>query len=270
MNKKMQAILDTKVERGSAALWWLGQMGLVVKSAGTLIVIDYFAAPFPTRQVAPPVPAEEMVGVDAFLGTHNHIDHIDHPSWRIWAKNNPEAKFVFPRAHSRAVANDGIADRNALGMNAGESVRIGDMTIHAIAASHEFLDRDRETGLFPHLQYIVECNGVRIHHAGDTVRYEGMMPALKAFGAMDVELLPINGRDARRLLRNCIGNMTYQEAADLAGDVQPGIVIPGHWDMFADNSADPALFQDYIEAKYKGKLVCRIPKVMERIVIHGK
>lgn len=83
------------------------------------------------------------------------------------------------------------------------TVRIGDMTIHAIAASHEFLDRD-------------------------------------------------------------------QEAADLAGDVQPGIVIPGHWDMFADNSADPALFQDYIEAKYKGKLVCRIPKVMEKIVIHGK
>lgn len=203
MNKKMQAILDTKVGRGSAALWWLGQMGLVVKSAGTLIVIDYFAAPFPTRQVAPPVPAEEMVGVDAFLGTHNHIDHIDHPSWRIWAKNNPEAKFVFPRAHRRTVSNDGIADRNALGMNAGESVRIGDMTIQAIAASHEFLDRDQET-------------------------------------------------------------------ADLAGDVRPGLAIPGHWDMFADNSADPALFEDYIEAKYKGKLVCRIPKVMEKIVIHGK
>ena len=270
MNEKMQAILDTRVENGTVALWWLGQMGLVVKSAGTLIVIDYFAAPFPTRQVAPPVPAEEMVGVDAFLGTHNHIDHIDHPSWRIWAKNNPEAKFVFPRAHRRTVSNDGIADRNALGMNAGESVRIGDMTIHAIAASHEFLDRDQETGLFPHLQYIVECDGIRIHHAGDTVRYEGMMPALKAFGALDVELLPINGRDARRLLRNCIGNMTYQEAADLAGDVRPGLVIPGHWDMFADNSADPALFEDYIEAKYKGKLVCQIPKVMEKIVIHGK
>lgn len=270
MNEKMQAILDTQVENGTVALWWLGQMGLVVKSGSTLIVIDYFAAPFPTRQVAPPVPAEEMVGVDAFLGTHNHIDHIDHPSWRIWAKNNPEAKFVFPRAHRRTVSNDGIADRNALGMNAGESVRIGDMTIHAIAASHEFLDWDQETGLFPHLQYIVECDGIRIHHAGDTVRYEGMMPALKAFGAMDVELLPINGRDARRLLRNCIGNMTYQEAADLAGDVRPGLVIPGHWDMFADNSADPALFQDYVEAKYKGNLVCRIPKVLEKIVIHGK
>jgi len=267
MNTKMQAILDTKVENGTVAMWWLGQMGLIVKSGSTLIVIDYYATPSQIRQVEPPIPAKELVGVDAFLGTHNHIDHIDHPSWRIWAETNPEAKFIFPRAHKRAVANDGIADRNAVGLNAGESVRIGDMTIRAIAASHEFLDQDQETGLFPHLQYVVECNGVRIHHAGDTVRYEGMMPALKAFGPLDAELLPINGRDAKRLLRNCIGNMTYQEAADLAGDVRPKMVIPGHWDMFADNSEDPELFKKYIEAKYKDGLVCRIPKVLEKIVV---
>ena len=269
MNEKMQAIIDTKVEDGTVAMWWLGQMGLIVKSGSTMIVIDYFAVPFNTRQVAPPIPAEELTGVDAFLGTHNHIDHIDHPSWRVWAKTHPEAKFVFPRAHSRAVSNDGIADRNALGMNAGESVRIGDMTIHAIAASHEFLDQDKVTGLFPHLQYIVECDGIRIHHAGDTVRYEGMMPAIKALGPINAELIPINGRDARRLRRNCIGNMTYQEAADLAGDVRPGMVIPGHWDMFADNSEDPGLFKDYIETKYKDSLVCRIPKVLEKIVVRA-
>ena len=40
--------------------------------------------------------------------------------------------------------------------------------------------------------------------------------------------------------------MTYQEAADLAGEVEPYVVIPGHWDMFADNSEDPYAFQDYI------------------------
>ena len=90
-----------------------------------------------------------------------------------------------------------------------------------------------------------------------------MLPAIKAFGKIDVELLPINGRDARRYSNNCIGNMTYQEAADLAGEVGPGIIIPGHWDMFADNSADPQAFADYIEVKYKGKLKCLIPGVNE-------
>ena len=68
MNEKMQAIIDTKVDNGTVAMWWLGQMGLIIKSPNTMIVIDYFAVPFQTRQVAPPVPAEEMEGVDAFLG----------------------------------------------------------------------------------------------------------------------------------------------------------------------------------------------------------
>ena len=60
--------------------------------------------------------------------------------------------------------------------------------------------------------------------------------------------------------------MTYQEAADLAGEVLPKIVIPGHWDMFADNSADPDEFGRYIKAKYGDRIKCVIPKVMEKII----
>lgn len=75
---------------------------------------------------------------------------------------------------------------------------------------------------------------MRIHHAGDTVRYEGMMPKIKFFGKIDIEILPINGRDAKRYLKNCIGNNA---------------------------------FMDYIEAKYNGTLKCIIPKVMDKISI---
>ena len=61
--------------------------------------------------------------------------------------------------------------------------------------------------------------------------------------------------------------MTFQEAADLAGEVGPHVVIPGHWDMFADNSGDPYAFADYVDAKYAGNITCIIPEVMNRIVI---
>ena len=37
--------------------------------------------------------------------------------------------------------------------------------------------------------------------------------------------------------------------------------------MFADNSADPTLFEEYIKIKYKDRLTCRIPKVLEKIVV---
>ena len=265
MNEFMTRVKQQNVPYGSASLWWLGQMGLLVKLGETVLCVDYFATDMAERQARPPVPAGEMEGIDAFLGTHNHLDHIDHAAWQVWAGTCPEAKFVFPGLHRREVLADGIAEERCCGLTDGESCRIGDVTIHAIAAAHEFLDPDPETGRYPCLQYIIEGNGMRIYHAGDTLRYEGMLPKLRAFGQIDAALLPINGRDAARYRRRCIGNMTFQEAVDLAGELGIRTAIPGHWDMFADNPGDPKAFADYLEAKYPGAGRCIVPRYTERI-----
>ena len=251
---------------GKVTITWLGQMGLMVKLGATTLLIDYFASDTAGRQTPVPIPAQQIRGVDCFLGTHDHLDHIDHDAWKIWAKNCPNARFVFPSAHVRAVSEDGVPAGRQLPIDAGFHVTLGNVTIHAIPAAHEFLEKD-ERGHYPCLQYIIEGEGARIYHAGDTLRYEGMLPLLRSFGHMDAVLLPINGRDGERYRRDCIGNMTFQESADLAGELCPGLVIPGHWDMFADNPGDPAAFADYLEAKYGMK--CRIPRALEAIEITG-
>lgn len=257
--------MDKLHEVKSLELYWLGQMGLMIKTGTKTIVIDYFATPMDSRQTPPPIPAEELKDVDIFIGTHDHLDHIDHEAWKIWAKVNPDARFVYPRKHRTAVLADGVKPEYAIGIDDDEVCQIGDIKIHAIAAAHEILDRDPGTWEYSCLQYIIEVNGFRIHHAGDTVRYEGMLLRLRHFGKIDVQLLPINGRDAKRLSNDMIGNMTYQEAADLAGECDTELVIPGHWDMFAENSADPEDFADYVNIKYKGKVQCLIPGVMQKI-----
>lgn len=132
----------------------------------------------------------------------------------------------------------------------------------AVPAAHEFLDEDPATGLHPYLGYIIEGGGFRLYHAGDTCLYEGMQARLRQW-PLDLALLPINGRDAKRLAANCIGNMTYQEAADLAGAVRPGLTVPTHFDMFATNSEDPQLFVDYMRVKYPRLATC-IPRHGQR------
>jgi L-ascorbate metabolism protein UlaG (beta-lactamase superfamily) len=259
--------MDGLNKSGNVTLKWLGQMGFLIEADNCRLCIDYYATPDDHRQTPPPIPVEELKDVDVFVGTHDHLDHIDHEAWKIWAKTNPGARFVFPVAHMNKVAADGVNADNLVGLNDGESVKAGPFTIHAIAASHEFLDQDQVTGFYPYLQYVIEIGDVKIHHAGDTVRYEGMMPKIRSFGRINAQILPINGRDAKRYRRNCIGNMTYQEAADFAGEIGPGIVIPGHWDMFADNSGDPEAFADYLDVKYDGRIKCLKPRVMEEITI---
>ncbi|MBR4711693.1 MAG: MBL fold metallo-hydrolase [Clostridia bacterium] len=270
MNAFMESVRNTQAPEGTAVLWWLGQMSLLVKMGDTVLSVDYYAADDPDRLVRPPVPIGEVTGVDAFLGTHDHIDHIDHTAWKVWAKTCPGASFVFPDMHRESVLADGVAPEKAIGLQGFDSCRIGNVTVRCVPAAHEFLDRDPATGRYPHLQYILEGNGLRIWHAGDTVRYEGMLPQLRALGPIDAALMPINGRDGKRYRANFIGNMTFQEAADLAGELRVGLAIPGHWDMFAANPGDPEAFADYLDAKYEGKVPSRIPRYLEPIVLTAR
>ena len=269
MNAFLQTVKETEVPYGTAVLWWLGQMGLMVKMGETVLCIDYFATDTPGRRVPPPIPAREVTDIDIFMGTHDHMDHMDHDAWRLWASQCPEALFVFPALHRRRVEEDGVDICNGRGLNGWDCCGHKGVDIFALPAAHEFLNQDPATGRYPCLQYVIEGNGVRIYHAGDTLRYEGMLPALKEFGRIDAALLPINGRDATRYRRNCIGNMTYQEAADLAGELRPGLVIPGHWDMFADNPGDPDAFADYLEVKYEGQIPCLKPQILAPIQIRA-
>ncbi len=270
MNGFLQSVVSTPAPFGTAVLWWLGQMGLMIKMGDTVLCVDLYASASPKRLVPPPFPTEEAAGITAFLGTHDHSDHMDHASWRVWAKQCPDALFVFPSAHLSSVLADGVSAENCRGLNDGESCRIGEITVRAMAAAHEFLAPDPQTGLYPCLQYIVEGNGLRVYHAGDTLRYEGMLPRLLSFGPIDAALLPINGRDGFRYRRSCIGNMTFQEAADLAGELRPSLVIPGHWDMFADNPGDPEAFADYLDAKYPGQVSCILPKRLAPICLTAR
>ena len=98
----------------------------------------------------------------------------------------------------------------------------------------------------------IETGGLTIYHSGDCIMYEGLLSTLQQWAHFDVMFLPINGRDADRFLVNCLGNFTFQEAAELAGELKAGLVVPAHYDMFIGNQEDPVKFVRFLEAKFPG------------------
>lgn len=241
---------DCVVAPGQIALWWIGQHSFVVKAGRTVIYIDPFLSDLEGRQIPPMMATELVRHADIVCGTHDHADHIDRPIWPSLAEASSHAKFVVPELLRERLAIElplGI-DR-MIGLDDGRTIEVAGVKISAVAASHEFLDQDPVTGHYPYLGYIFETNGKTFYHAGDTVWYEGLQTKLRRW-KFDLMLLPINGRDAKRLSTGIIGNMTYQEAADLSGPLNPGLVIPTHYEMFAGNPGDPAAFQEYMRVKY--------------------
>ena len=242
------------VPQGGLAFWWLGQMGYVVKvwagGSPRILYLDPYLAPAAARQVPPLLAPEQVTHADYLLGTHDHGDHIDPTAIPGIVAASPGCRVITSRVARRHVLTLGVPPARAIGLDDGLSHEEDGLRITAVAAAHEFLDRDEALG-YPYLSYVVEADGVDLFHAGDTLRYEGQLARLARW-QFDVAFLPINGRDAERYARNCIGNMTYQEAVDMAGSRRPRLTVPGHYDMFANNAADPAAFAAYQEVKYPG------------------
>lgn len=259
-------ISHCRVAPGGCALWWLGQHGFAVKLGQTVLYIDAFLTGLPGRQIAPMLKPFEVNNADFVLGTHDHADHIDRPAWPEIALASPTARFIVPLLlREQLVEQLGLPNDRVIGADELIRLELGDVTISAVPSAHEFLDADLATGLHPHLGFVVEGNGFCLYHAGDCCLYEGLHEKLRKW-KFDLMILPINGRDARRLNAGCIGNMTYQEAVDLSGSIRPGAVIPAHYEMFEFNSSNVADFLEYAQVKYPAQQVI-VPQHGQRVII---
>jgi len=251
-----------RVDPGTVAFWWLGQHSFVLKMGPAILYVDPFLTPIAERLVPPLVSPAQMAHARLVLGTHDHGDHIDRAAWPDVARAG-RATFVVPNLVRDSIVRDlEIPEERVVGVDDGTSATVDGVRITGVAGAHEFLDRDPETGRYPWLGYVIEAGGCRVYHAGDTIKYEGLETRLKAHRPIDLALLPINGRDAARTEQGTIGNMTYQEAVDLAGAIKPRLTIPTHYDMFAGNLEDPQLFLDYLRVKY--------PELRSRICRYGE
>ena len=238
--------------RGQVAVWWLGQHGFIFKGGGAVVYCDAFLSPMEGRTIGPLVDMNRIGHATLVIGTHDHADHIDRGAWPSMAEAAAKAPFVVPDLVRELVAKElAIPLARFVGMDDGQSVELPGVKLTAVAAAHEFLDRDPVTGRHPFLGFIIEMNGRTLYHAGDTVAYDGLQTKLTKW-KLDAAFVPINGRDAERYAANIIGNMTFPEAADLVCPLKPGLVVPTHWDMFAGNPGDPAAFCRYVAVKYPG------------------
>jgi L-ascorbate metabolism protein UlaG (beta-lactamase superfamily) len=253
----------TALQPRELAFWWLGQLGYILKLGDKVVYIDAYLSPSQARTTPPLLEPSQVTNATLICGTHDHSDHIDRPSWPRMAEASPLAKFVVPALPLKKVAEKcKIPEDRFVGLDDAKRVEIAGLQITGVASAHEFLDQDPKTGQYPHLGYVIEGNGCRVYHSGDCCKYEGLETRLRQWPSFDVEFLPINGRDAARLKTNCIGNMTFQEAVDLAGMTGARMAVPSHWDMFKNNSEDPQKFVDYLSVKY--------PKVRSFVPRHGE
>lgn len=241
---------------------------------GTTALLDPFLSPWEGRLYQSSLAPAEAVGVDVVLCTHEHVDHFDAGSARAIAKASPQAVFIVPTPIVDLVTEVGVPVEQVLGVQPGQRVDLPGLSVRPVPAKHGVTMADAygfgeelSDGLVRFLGYVVDADSVRLYHAGDTIHYEGMEATLRDL-AIDVAMLPINGRDAEREARDIVGNLSEREAGWIAKEAAFDVVIPMHYDLFARNRGSPAHLVESVEHEYPGVPVYVPPR--EHPFVYGR
>jgi L-ascorbate 6-phosphate lactonase len=250
----MRDIRAFPVEKNSIAMWWLGQNGFIFKSPeGVLLATDMYLtdscvglAPGLNLSRQVPVLIEpEDLDVDVYACTHNHQDHTD-PETIARLRNKDTALFIGPHPSCAVFAARQVDSSRIVPAWPDCLIEHRDIALRGTFA----LPTD-DTDL-NHMGFALQFgNGPRVYVTGDTDYSELLSSAAKH--KPDIVITCINGG---------YNNMSHFEAATLCGQIKPKLAIPCHYDMFPDNSVDPAQF--------RASLTLKAPGVAYQPLDHGK
>ncbi|MCS7143917.1 MAG: MBL fold metallo-hydrolase [Archaeoglobaceae archaeon] len=181
---------------------WLKHAGFRLKGS-KIVYIDPYEVP------------EGHEKADLILITHDHFDHLDMKSIRNLAKK--ETVVVHPKACT-------IKGFESVGLVENQNTNIKGVEIIALPA----YNTDKPFHKSGVLGYIVNLDGVKVYHAGDTDR----IPEMKKI-SVDIALLPAGGTYT----------MDLNEAIKATQDIKAEIYIPMHYGAIPNTKANPAEFK---------------------------
>ena len=237
--KTREQISEFPVPAGSVSLWWLGQNGWIVKSpVGRVIAIDPYltnackavGAPVGInmdRMVPSVLAPVELMGIDAYVMTHGHEDHLDPETLLPYRNAGGHGPFVAPPETCEKLTRLGVPDEEIVMIWPNKEYRCGDITLRATFAIPFGADD------MTHVGYILKIEeGPTIYFTGDT-RYHEVLASCVVAHKPDVLVTVINP----------FANLDPGQAAKLAKDIDAKVVIPCHYDLFPDNSLPPRLLR---------------------------
>jgi L-ascorbate metabolism protein UlaG (beta-lactamase superfamily) len=222
---------------------WLGQAGFLFEARGIRVLVDPFLSDHEAR-VYPPPPVDEVgTGCDWVFVTHEHLDHLDRDGLPGIADRSPGLRAAAPAPIAdevRAV----LPDTDVVAVDRGDVVDLGDAgsarvvpAVHALTPADGYSDDPRFVG------YVFELDGVSIYHAGDTLVTDALLEGLRDV-PVDIALVPVNGRTYFRERMDLAGNSDARDAVALAEQLGASVLVPIHWDLFAQNSERPGAAAD--------------------------
>ena len=192
----------------------LGHSSFKIKSKGLVLYID-------------PYDINDYEKANFVLITHGHYDHCSIKDIKSLVKKDttiiapPDCSSQISKLNNENIQVELVEPYKSLSFDK-YNLKIG--TIPAYNINKEFHKKINNW-----VGYIVEINGVRIYHAGDT----DFIPEMRGLKNIDIALLPVGGTYT----------MNSEEAAIAAKTIKPKIAVPMHYGKIVGTKYDAVNFK---------------------------
>jgi len=194
---------------------WLGHDAFRIEGSKTVFIDPYNI--------------ESDKKADIILVTHDHFDHCSPDD--VKKIQQAETIIVTEKDSAKKLSGD------IRTVEPGNHLSIEGVNIEALPAYN--IDKDFHPKANGWLGFVLEMDGYRIYHAGDT----DFIPEMKDLN-VDIALLPVSGTYV----------MTADEAVNAALAIKPALAIPMHYGAIVGGSSDAENFKH----KLAGKVSVRI------------
>lgn len=231
-----------KAPSGSTHLLYAGQAGFIIKSrSGQSLALDLYLSDCGERieghigfkRLLPKILNPGDYTFDYIIATHPHFDHYDMDSMPYLMENGITRLFASVDC-SQFVDLSGVDRKRVTYVKPFDTCQAGDFTLHFTSCDHGTLAPDA-------VGVIIEVDSKRLFIAGDTCLRLDRKEEYLSRGPIDIMIAPING---------AYGNLNESDCVELARALQPGLIIPCHYGMFATHKGLPGLFMESMAEKY--------------------
>lgn len=246
----LQEVRSHVTPPGHVTLWWLGQAGFLIKSpAGIVLALDPYLSNScqalgaehgfdMERLIPPPLAPAELAGITAFVITHSHQDHCDPETIAAARAAGGRGPYVAPAETLDKLRGLGVPDEELQMAWPNRVVTFGDVAVRATFAI-PFGPDD-----LTHVGYLISvADGPQVYFTGDTGWHEVLADAM-APHEPDVLVAVINP---------AFRNLSPAEAAVLAKRIDAKLVVPCHYDLFADNCQPPQMLRTNLKLQGIGE-----------------
>jgi L-ascorbate metabolism protein UlaG (beta-lactamase superfamily) len=181
------------------ALTWIGHATYLVQLGGKSLLTDPV---FSTRLAIlprngpPGLARADLPHIDVVVVTHNHRDHMDAPSLLALG---PAPVYVVPQGLGGWFRKNGLT--RVVEMQWWEQREVEGLAITFVPSQHW-----SRRGLFDENAslwggYVIEREGLRVYHSGDTAWFDGFAEIGRRVGLIDAAMLPIGAYEPRWFMR---------------------------------------------------------------------